>query len=789
MQHVPVISPSEEEFANPIDYLSQPRIQRLGHLYGMVKLIPPQSFKPPFSINKESFKFHVRVQNLSELNILNRSRLFFMKQLNNFSRVSRKKNASSEKLTEPYVRLNGEEKIYFYDLFIATLKGTSEERHNNHYGDFGYDIKEENGGSFLSKKRRRSSSRPSSSPPNVVDLPPLSEIIENTYLWKSLSRKFNSSVQDLQDVFKKHIARYYEFLATQTRNHGTSYLSKLLYQEEYPKSLLSDEEHSSQDEDELESEDDEGCVVCGRNNKPTKMILCDSCDKPFHIFCLSPPLTSIPKGDWICNNCIIGNGYYGFKEETRYYTLDEFKNMCNNAQKKLTTDPETGETFNIEQLEEKFWSFVNNMENSLTVKYGADVHGEGPGEISGFPNKDYKPPDLDVCDKAFTEYTKHPMNLLNLPDAKGSLLPMFDRKISGMTIPWIYVGSTFSTFCWHLEDQYTLSANYQHEGAPKMWYSIPEDSCDQFNQLMRDLAPDLFEKQPDLLHQLVTLISPYDEKFRNAKIRCYKAIQYPNEYIITFPKCYHAGFNSGYNFNEAVNFTLDSWVPYGVEAVSDYKLTGKYCVFDMFELMLNVVIESLDDNSKFQKSLVRNCYMEVLNTLNANVKVIKLLSGVLKNQFFLEKTARDDIAHVRRRKMLSNDDSTKLPQHQMSSADDDEDFDVFCCKCKTICSVAFVVHFKNGRTRKKRKLHSMTPTQLNELANHNPELEVLCLNDYMNLVQESDVDDQRTLVKSDGYSDEEDADPFANDELNYVRDPKEVNDVLNMAGKLIDSST
>lgn len=67
----------------------------------------------------------------------------------------------------------------------------------------------------------------------------------------------------------------------------------------------------------------------------------------------------------------------------------------------------------------------------------------------------------------------------------------------------------------------------------------------------------------------------------------YKAVQKPNEYIITFPKCYHAGFNTGYNFNEAVNFTIDFWLPYGFGAITDYKLTQKACVFDMFDLMID----------------------------------------------------------------------------------------------------------------------------------------------------------------------------------------------------------
>lgn len=763
MDHVPVIFPSESEFANPINYLSQPSIQRLGRHYGMVKLIPPANFKPPFCIDREKFKFHVRVQNLSVLNILNRCRLFFVKQWNNYNRASGAKNHVADKtMPNPYVKLQTGESVYLYDLFIEVLK---------------FFNSDENSGS---DSTNHSGKRPRN-PQRIINFPALQKVNGDTRLWKHLSCRLKVDGRHLQEIFSAYIANYYEYLASQTKNRGSQYFSKLLYKEEYPKSLLSDDDVSEAEEDSEDSEE-EGCAVCNHDTKPSKMILCDSCDKPFHIFCLSPPLDSIPKGDWICNNCIIGNGYYGFREETHRYSLEEFQNLWNNNEKSLTSDPSTGEPLSIEQLEEKFWSYVDDMENTLTVKYGADVLGEGPGEISGFPSKDYKPLDSKTkcSDQDFENYANHPMNLLNLPDAKGSLLPMFDRKISGMTVPWIYVGSTFSTFCWHLEDQYTLSANYQHEGAPKVWYSIPEGSCDHFNQLMRGLAPDLFEKQPDLLHQLVTLISPYDEKFKKSGTKCFKAVQQPNEYIITFPKCYHAGFNSGYNFNEAVNFTLDSWVPYGMEAVADYKLTGKHCVFDMFELMLNVIIESLHQSSKFERSLVENCFREVRTILNANVRTIEqLLSSVLNKKLELGRTIRDEFAHTRKRNLVSQDTQHSQQEQQQRGSDDDEDFDVFCTRCKTICSLAFVLHYKNGSNRKKRKIQSMTPTKLNELANsNNGELEILCIDDYARLVSDSNVDDQKTLAKGD-----ENTDLFKNDELNYVRDFDEIYRILSMAGK------
>ncbi|XP_069677651.1 E3 ubiquitin-protein ligase UHRF1-like [Periplaneta americana] len=46
------------------------------------------------------------------------------------------------------------------------------------------------------------------------------------------------------------------------------------------------------------------CNVCGGKNDPALQILCDECDKAFHIRCLDPPLESIPEiDDWYCPDC------------------------------------------------------------------------------------------------------------------------------------------------------------------------------------------------------------------------------------------------------------------------------------------------------------------------------------------------------------------------------------------------------------------------------------------------------------------------------------------------------
>ena len=41
------------------------------------------------------------------------------------------------------------------------------------------------------------------------------------------------------------------------------------------------------------------CHICGIKQDPDKQLLCDECDMAYHIYCLNPPLTSIPEDeDW-----------------------------------------------------------------------------------------------------------------------------------------------------------------------------------------------------------------------------------------------------------------------------------------------------------------------------------------------------------------------------------------------------------------------------------------------------------------------------------------------------------
>ena len=41
-----------------------------------------------------------------------------------------------------------------------------------------------------------------------------------------------------------------------------------------------------------------------------------------------------------------------------------------------------------------------------------------------------------------------------------------------------------------------------------------------------------------------------------AGVPVYRMEQRPGEFMLTFPRAYHGGFNAGYNFAESCNFAL-----------------------------------------------------------------------------------------------------------------------------------------------------------------------------------------------------------------------------------------
>jgi histone demethylase JARID1 len=194
------------------------------------------------------------------------------------------------------------------------------------------------------------------------------------------------------------------------------------------------------------------------------------------MFCLDPPLTMIPKGQWFCHTCLFGTGGdYGFDEGEEHCLSSfqardlEFRRQWFNSHPPADSsrDIVTGDDPMVNRigdimvseydLENEFWRLIQSPHETVEIEYGADVHSTTHGRfvvseacrtlfahlfISAMPTMETHPLNL---------YSKDAWNLNNIPIVPESLLRFIKSDISGMTVPWTYVGMVFSTFCWHNE--------------------------------------------------------------------------------------------------------------------------------------------------------------------------------------------------------------------------------------------------------------------------------------------------------------------------------------------------
>jgi histone demethylase JARID1 len=115
---------------------------------------------------------------------------------------------------------------------------------------------------------------------------------------------------------------------------------------------------------------------------------------------------------------------------------------------------------------------------------------------------------------------------------------------------------------------------------------------------MREQLPELFELNPDLLFHLTTMISP--GLLKDNGVSVYTLDQREGEFVVTFPRAYHSGFNHGFNFAEAVNFATIDWLSFGRDCVESYSEYCKQPVFSHDELVVSMVKNNLDFNNALE---------------------------------------------------------------------------------------------------------------------------------------------------------------------------------------------
>ena len=68
-----------------------------------------------------------------------------------------------------------------------------------------------------------------------------------------------------------------------------------------------------------------------------------------------------------------------------------------------------------------------------------------------------------------------------MPVLEQSVLAHINVDISGMKVPWLYVGMCFSSCCWHIEDHWSYSINYLH------WYVQSLLTAYKYSNILKSL--------------------------------------------------------------------------------------------------------------------------------------------------------------------------------------------------------------------------------------------------------------------------------------------------------------
>ncbi|KAK6935388.1 JmjN domain [Dillenia turbinata] len=553
----PVYYPTEDEFKDPLEFIY--KIRPEAEQFGICRIVPPKSWKPPFALDLNSFTFPTKTQAIHQL----QARVAACDPKTFELEYTRFLEDHCGKKSRKRVVFEGED-LDFCRLFNAVKR----------YGGYDKVVKEKKWGEVFRF---------------VCFVGKISECSKHV-----LCQLYREHLYDYEE--------YYNQLNKEKGKNGKRGMNGDRKDEHSFGFSCSKRRKGNQDcvagsklcKFETMDDRDQICEQCESGLHGEVMLLCDRCNRGWHIYCLSPPLKRIPPGNWYCLECLNSDkDSFGFVPG-KCFSLEAFRKMADRAKKKWFGSASVSRM----HIEKKFWEIVEGSVGEVEVMYGSDLDTSVFG--SGFPRvNDLRPPSVELNE--WEKYCASPWNLNNLPKLQGSMLRAVHHNIAGVMVPWLYVGMLFSSFCWHFEDHCFYSMNYLHWGEPKCWYSVPGSEASAFEKVMRNCLPDLFDAQPDLLFQLVTMLNP--SVLQENGVSVYSVLQEPGNFVITFPRSFHGGLNCA----EAVNFAPADWLPHGGFGAELYQLYRKAAVLSHEELLCVVAKGNCDSRVSpyLKKELLR----------------------------------------------------------------------------------------------------------------------------------------------------------------------------------------
>lgn len=575
----PVFEPTPEEFKDPLKYIA--KIRSKAQEFGICKIKPPENWYSPFSLDIDHLKFTTNIQKLNELDASTRVKLHFVESLTCFWQLF------SNDFKIPVLEQRSLDCCSLYNI-VESEGGHIEVSLKQKWSEvacrMGF-IDEASSSKLKAyyEKWLYPFVHVLNTVNNVTSNQPVK--IENNMHYKQESCRSNSNV-DSKMAGCGSSFRIENILSKSTKRNCEPIVDKHY------------------------------CQICGNGESEDIKLICSVCNLSFHVKCLTMPLTPILNGKWRCHNCIISKltkprVAFVFEQSHHAYTLEQFQQKANIFKQMYFQMPV--HLVPSEKIEQEYWKNVSLVNSTVTVEHGADLHTMMHG--SGFPTAFGRC--RNEINSFYRSYIEDGWNLNNLSRLKDSFFSYANSH--KMKVPRMYVGMCFSTFCWHTEDHWSYSINFLHWGEPKTWYGVPGSAADTFEEVMKETASELFNSEPNLLHQRATTLNP--NILMKANVPVFRTDQHAKEFIVTFPRAYHAGFNQGFNFAEAVNFTTADWLSFGREYVENYQFFKQMCMFSHEELVCNF-ISSRDDFTPETAEFLFNDLMKIMNFEKVQRKAI-----------------------------------------------------------------------------------------------------------------------------------------------------------------------
>ncbi|KAL2315252.1 Multi-copy suppressor-Chk1 [Schizosaccharomyces pombe] len=551
------VTPKKEEFSRGLDYISD-LYDQTARKSGAVRVIPPDNWKCPLTINTTTFKFLTRKNNPSSMSLVSNYPLDAISSQQKFHGNDKTLEKNSAKAT-----INKSNSTAETSSSTATVDPYDS---NDLYRIFDRPDAVVLSYIFVLGK--------------AVDLLQIKQWLQLSKqknllefeFWSQAAQHYKLDVNSLRNAYNLYAETG---VTTRTGNDGGSPINR-------PAKRVKRQNHIPK------------CKLCAQEG--SSLVTCCICQSNYHYACVEAPFA--PFSDihyWTCNSCIPSSLKILWKE-VDYHCISSFLQSSNElasslkkqlpsflAQTPLTlpSNTKTPPASARQSSRRTRSTSGKGFETKISINLDSDIkllNTLSPLETffwcCSFPSTastsspfSYYPESLPtpllgraVNTTAFptsrqNAYYNDPWNLYFIHFSKLSPLRFTPPGILTSTIS---LGQPLTCQGWQRDSMSLFGMHYHHYGAQRIWYVIPEVDGPKYEKLLNDLSPSFIQEKPETLIKSKILL-PISMLISNG-IQVLTFVQNSNEFVITSPNTYYTVLDTGFSLSESVPFATKEWI-------------------------------------------------------------------------------------------------------------------------------------------------------------------------------------------------------------------------------------